>query len=329
MKTPINEIKAKLLLGIFTLLFAFNAQSKDTLKVAILMFNEVQIIDFAAPYEVFGHAGFEVFTVSTDGKPLTTVMGLDVTPTYSFDNMPDADAVLVPGGNVHHAMQDPKIQRWLKSQQTKAEHVLSVCTGSHILAEAGLLDGLSATTFHRAIDGLGRDYPKVNIQTDKRFVDNGQIITSAGLSSGIDASLHLVGKVLGLERAKTIAMHIEYDWDPKGGFVRANMADTRLPDNDYDWPEGVSFKRVSSYGDREYWQTTCKAHSVKSVDKLLDAYHQAMNKHDDWQLTSDKSADILSWKGLGDNQDWHHQLMVRQTDVDNEYMLSVNVKRKH
>lgn len=329
MKTPSNKIIAKLLLGTFSLLFAFNVLAKDKLKVAILMFDEVQIIDFAAPYEVFGHAGFEVFTVSTDGKPLTTVMGLDVTPTYSFENMPDADAILVPGGNVHHAMQSPKIQQWLKAQQTKAEHLLSVCTGSHILAEAGLLDGLSATTFHRAIKGLGKDYPNINIQAEKRFVDNGQIITSAGLSSGIDASLHLVGKVLGLERAKTIAMHIEYDWDPKGGFVRANMADQKLPDNDYDWPEGVSFSRLSSYGDHDYWQTTYKAHSVESIDKLLNAYRQAMSKHDDWKFTSGKSQDVLKWQGLGNNKNWQHQLMVRQTEVEHEYTLSVDVKRIH
>lgn len=327
MPTPNETKKSKWILGTLALLFAFNVHAKDKLKVAILMFDEVQIIDFAAPYEVFGHAEFDVFTVSTDGKPLTTVMGLEVTPTYNFENMPDADAILVPGGNVHHAMQNPKIQQWLKAQQTKAEHLLSVCTGSHILAEAGLLDGLSATTFHRAIKELGKDYPNINIQAEKRFVDNGQIITSAGLSSGIDASLHLVGKVLGLERAKTIAMHIEYDWDPKGGFVRANMADKKLPDNDYDWPEEVSFSRLSSYGDQDYWQTTYKANSVESIDKLLNAYHQAMNQHDDWTFTSGKSRGVLKWQGLGDNKNWQHQLMVRKTKVEDEYTLSVDVKR--
>lgn len=172
-------------------LLALPVQASKPFKVAILMFDEVQIIDFAAPYEVFGQAKFEVFTVSKNGKPVTTAMGLSVNPHYSFANMPEADAILVPGGDTGKVMHDQQVLSWLKTQQVKVGHILSVCTGAHILAEAGLLDGKAATTFHRALDNFEKDYPAIAVKRQQRFVDNGQIVTSAGLSSGIDASLHL------------------------------------------------------------------------------------------------------------------------------------------
>ena len=305
----------------------FSALAEDKFKVAILMFDEVQIIDFAGPYEVFGHARFDVFTVSKDGKPIQTVMGLNVTPTYSFANMPIADAIVIPGGNVHHAMANKDIHSWLLSQQGEAQYMLSVCTGSHILAEAGLLDGKAATTFHRAINWLQSDYPNIDVRPEKRFVDNGQIITSAGLSSGMDASLHLVGKVLGLDRAKTIAMHIEYDWDHEGGFVRATMADGRFPDNHYDWPEGVHFERTSSYGDNDYWQKTYKVITPVSIDKLVKAYQEAMSQHDNWVAEQNTGSGQYLWQGLTENANWYKQLDVIETAQSNEYVLRVHVQK--
>lgn len=310
------------------LVLSLNAAAQDKFKVAILMFDNVQIIDFAGPYEVFGQARFEVITVSKDGEPVETVMGLNVAPSHSFATMPAVDAVIVPGGNVHDAMQDNDIQKWLNSQQKTAAHILSVCTGSHILAEAGLLDGKGATTFHRSINWLKNDYPQIDVQPKKRFVDNGQIITSAGLSSGIDASLHLVGKVLGLDRAKTIALHIEYDWDPDGGFVRALMADKQFPDNQYDWPEGVNFNRTSSFGDEAFWQTTYQVTTDIPIKNLIAAYQKAMSVHDDWRMTETDLTNQLNWQGLGKNLNWNHQLTIVETDLADTFKLQVTVKKE-
>lgn len=318
----------RLFVTLLLTLYCASAAAEDKFKVAILLFDEVQIIDFAAPYEVFGHANFEVFTVSKDGKPIQTVMGLDVTPKYSFANMPTVDAVVIPGGNVHDAMEDANIQNWLKAQKKTAKHLLSVCTGSHILAEAGLLDGQSATTFHRAIDWLQNDYPKIDIQRDKRFVDNGQIIVSAGLSSGMDASLHLVGKVLGMDRAKTIAMHIEYDWNNDNGFVRATMADTRLPNNKYDWPKGVEFALASSYGDDDYWQKTYKVTTKVAKERLVAAFAKAMTAHDDWLLQKSANQHQFTWKGAGANNNWRLQLEVVEATQPNQLVFRVDVKRE-
>lgn len=306
---------------------AIKVQAKDRFSVAILMFDDVQIIDFAAPYEVFGQARFDVFTVSKDGGTVTTVMGLSVNPDYSFASMPEADAILVPGGSVHDAMKDKAILAWLKEQQQQTEHILSVCTGSHILAESGLLDNLSATTFHKAIPNFAQSYPQISVHPEKRFVDNGQIITSAGLSSGVDASLHLVSKVLGLERARSVALHIEYDWDPQGGFVRAMMADRLYPKNDYDWPDEASFSRVSSFGDKSGWRQVYAADYSASPDDLLAAYSKAMTVHQNWKPLPGKGKNQLSWQGQGDRKNWFHHVTLEHTGVNNLYHLAVIIEQ--
>ena len=302
-------------------------QRGDNYTVAILLFDDVQIIDFSAPYEVFGQADFDVFTVSKDGNTVTTSMGLSVNPTYSFSTMPDADAILIPGGDVHEPMHDKATLAWLKQQQMQADHILSVCTGSHIVAESGLLDGLSATTFHRAIPGFADDYPKITVQPQKRFVDNGQIITSAGLSSGIDASLHLVSKVLGQEKAKSVALHIEYDWDPDGSFVRAMMADQYFPNNHYSWPDDILFNELSSVGDTTHWKKVYTATTSASADQLLQIYRAAMSEHDNWRLLTDSTDNHLSWTRSDKNQQWTHQVSIEPGDDKDKYYITILVEQ--
>jgi len=296
--------------------------------VAILMFDEVQIIDFAAPYEVFGQAKFEVFTVSATGKPLTTAMGLSVTPKYSFANMPDADVILVPGGDTSEVMHDEKVIGWLKAQQGKVEHILSVCTGAHILAESGLLDGKSATTFHRALERFEKDYPKISVRPDKRFVDNGQIVTSAGLSSGIDASLHLVSTVLGEDKARTVALHLEYDWDPNGGFVRASLADRMLPQNEYDWPDGILFDRISAFGDEQRWQIKYQVKTSATAQSLIQVYKTAMARHDNWQVKDTGAALQGEWLGVADNEGWLISAAVTTGNAPDTYFFMLDVYQR-
>ena len=122
-------------------------QEADRIAVMILMFDGVQVIDFAAPYEVFGQAGFDVRTVSRDGKAVKTAMNLSVNVDHGFADEVRADVVVVPGGNVHEAAQDAATLAWIRKHAGNARQVLSICTGSDILAATGLLDGQSATTF--------------------------------------------------------------------------------------------------------------------------------------------------------------------------------------
>ncbi|MPY23742.1 DJ-1/PfpI family protein [Shewanella psychropiezotolerans] len=277
-------------------------EKKEPFKVGILMFDEVQIIDFAAPYEVFGHARFEIYTVSATGKPITTAMGLKVTPDHSFSSLPEMDAIVVPGGDVSIVRKNKQVLNWLKEQHRKVDHVLSVCTGSNIIAESGLLNGLSATTFHRNLDDLANEFPEINVLDDKRYVDNGKIITSAGLSSGIDASLYLVSKVNGIESAKTIAMYIEYDWKQSDVFIRAAMADKHLPTNDYQWPEDAKFSNAIGFGDKNNWYRSYGVVTSGNIDKLLKVFSSAMLVNTDWVSKASGAKNTLLWeKTIKDN----------------------------
>ena len=220
-------------------------------KVAIVMFDGVQIIDFAGPYEVFGQAHFQVFTVSRDGAPLKTAMNLVVDPTYSIAESPIPDVLVVPGGGVDAALDDPKLMAWVKRIAQKTGHVLSVCNGAFILAKAGLLTGKSATTFYGLLAELERIAPHTKVVWDRRFVDNGRIVTSAGLSSGIDAALHVVSKLKGRPETHRIALHLEYDWDPKSTYARGALADMHLPR--LRPPHDIAADLIETAGDRDRW----------------------------------------------------------------------------
>jgi putative intracellular protease/amidase len=194
-------------------------------KVAILIFDGVQIIDYTGPYDVFGAAGLEVFTVATSAATITTNMGMKVTPHYALDDAPAADVLLIPGGGVIPTQQDPRVLKWIQERSKQAQYVLSVCNGAYILAKTGLLDGLTATTTAGLIDGLPTIAPKVKVVRNQRYVDNGKFITTAGLSSGIDGALYVVSKLYGMARAQLTALRIEYDWKGDSKYARANLAD--------------------------------------------------------------------------------------------------------
>jgi transcriptional regulator GlxA family with amidase domain len=174
------------------------AAAEKRLRLAVLLFDGVQIIDYTGPWEVFGHASihnrpaFEIYSVSQTAAPLTTNMGMSVNPTYTFANAPAPDVILLPGGNVRPQLSNTAVLAWIQDSSRKARVVFSVCNGAFFLAKAGLLDGLEATTFAHLIPQLKEAAPKARIVSDRRFVDNGKIVTAAGLSSGIDGALHVI-----------------------------------------------------------------------------------------------------------------------------------------
>jgi transcriptional regulator GlxA family with amidase domain len=189
-------------------------------NVAILIFNDIELLDFCGPLEVFSVTGrkdnstlFNVYTVAEKSDPIQTRNQLSINPQYTIHNCPQPDILLIPGGQgTRREMNNPVLIDWIKDCSQKAELVLSVCTGALLLAKAGLLDGLTATTHHSAIELLKQVAPNARIQTNKRFVDNGRIILSAGISTGIDMSLYVVAKLLGKEQALKTAQYMEYDW---------------------------------------------------------------------------------------------------------------------
>jgi len=191
-------------------------------NVAIFIFDEIEVLDFAGPFEVFNVTSemiegnpFNVFTVAETASPVKTRGKLSINPNYSIYAMPKADILIVPGGRgTRSLVHKPQIIEWLQAQHDQTEHLLSVCTGSLVLAKAGLLDGKSATTHHDAFDEL-RNLVSADTQiVDNRYVDNGKIVTAGGISAGIDMSLYIVRKLLGDDVLKVTLEEMEYHWTP-------------------------------------------------------------------------------------------------------------------
>jgi putative intracellular protease/amidase len=249
-------------------------------NLAIFIFNGVQIIDYTGPFEVFGQAHdgggqhlFNVYTVAEKADPITTNMGMTVVPKYTFDNAPKPDVIVLPGGGVGPQLDNPKVIKWVQERAAEAEYVMSVCNGAFYLGKAGLLDGKTATTFYGLIDDLKELAPKAKVVTDQRFTDNGKIITTAGLSSGIDGALHLVERIAGRGRAQEIALNMEYNWQPDAGYARASFADKYLRKalgrDGFKLPDGVGWKVLWQQGDKNSWEKNWEVRIDLSAQDLL------------------------------------------------------------
>ncbi|KAF0177190.1 MAG: AraC family transcriptional regulator [Nitrospirae bacterium] len=190
--------------------------------VAVLLFEDVEDLDFCGPLSVFSIANrgleaepFSVFTVAQK-KSFPTRHGVTITPAFSFDNHPAADIIVIPGGlGARREVHNDTVKAWIVKNAAAAEHILSVCTGALLLASTGLLNGLQATTHASSFDKLQEIAPAVKVVRDKRFVDNGKIVVAAGIMAGIDASLYLVGKLVNEECAGKVKKIMEYS--PAGG----------------------------------------------------------------------------------------------------------------
>lgn len=190
--------------------------------VAILVFDEVEVLDFAGPFEVFavadelhGHAHFHTFTLALKPGTVRARNGLKVVPDFTLENCPAPQIIVVPGGaGTRPLLHMPALHEWLRVKARKAELVVSICTGALLLARAGLLDGLRATTHHENLDELRALAPRTEVDGTARFVDNGQVLTAAGISAGIDCALHVVERLLGPAAAATTAGYMEYERRP-------------------------------------------------------------------------------------------------------------------
>ncbi len=189
------------------------------IKVGIFLFDEVEVLDFAGPFEVFSIASrdaqklFQVVTIGETGQVISARNGLQVMPTAKFADETDVDILIVPGG---YGAEEIEIKNktaidWIKKQQDKVEIMASVCTGAFLLAESGILDHKTATTHWMDIERLKNDYPKVTVIKNVKFIDEGKVITSGGISAGINMSFHIVKRFFGVEIAKQTARRMEYE----------------------------------------------------------------------------------------------------------------------
>jgi transcriptional regulator GlxA family with amidase domain len=196
--------------------------------VAILIFPEVEVLDFAGPFEVFavaneltGFETFHTFTVAELPGSIRARNGLKIVPDFTLETAPPPDILVVPGGaGTRPLLRKPTVLEWIRQRARKAEVVASVCTGSLVLAQAGLLNNLRATTHHENFAELAALAPNTDLVEDARFTDNGQVLTSAGISAGIDLSLHIVARLLGEAAATQTARYMEYHWLNDAGVTR-------------------------------------------------------------------------------------------------------------
>lgn len=213
-----------LLLG-FALATAARAATGYTRNVAIVVFDGVEVLDFAGPAEIFSAAGeagaygqqaaFNVYLVSKTREAIVSQGFIQIVPNHSTADAPRPDILVLPGGDTSSVTADPEFMAWIGSSAAEAENVLTVCTGALIAGRLGLLDGHDVTTFYRAVPGLAKRFPNARVQPGRRFIDSGKLITTAGVSAGIDGSLHLVARSLGRYVADRTAEYTEYSWAPQ------------------------------------------------------------------------------------------------------------------
>lgn len=201
---------------------ALERRDVGDLTLAILLFDDVEVLDFAGPFEVFSvTAGFlegrtlEVSTVAESHGEIRALGGLTVRPDRTTTETPPPNVLVVPGGDgTRREMDNRDLVAWVKDVHDSADVILSVCSGARILARAGLLDGLPVTTHHQVIGHLRELAPRARVKPGVRYIDAGRIVTSGGISAGIDASFHVVTRLFGRDVARAAANYMEYDWRP-------------------------------------------------------------------------------------------------------------------
>lgn len=194
-------------------------------NVAIVVYDHMEILDFAGPAEVLaaasrfagsgGQPALNIYLVGKTTKPLEAQGFIDITPAFSIDNAPSPDIVVIPGGMSDNLSNDPAMMAWLTQATAASDTTLTVCTGAFPLAKAGVFDGMEITTYYGAIEGLRALAPKARVTHGRRFIDNGRYITTAGVSAGIDGALHLAARIFGRRVADQTARYMEYHWTPE------------------------------------------------------------------------------------------------------------------
>jgi transcriptional regulator GlxA family with amidase domain len=191
-------------------------------RIAIVLFDGAEELDWAGPWEVLAawasqwpDDGVEVYTVADSTEPITCAKGLRVLADYAWDDAPAPDVVLWPGGMGTRAqLGDERVRERVRALAGADTLMTSVCTGALVYADAGLLDSRPATTYWGSLELLASLGSDIRVDGESRFVDDGDVITAAGVSAGIDMALHLVSRLHSLERARDVRRYIQYDPEP-------------------------------------------------------------------------------------------------------------------
>lgn len=206
----------KILFCIFLMLISMNVYSQK-MNVGVLIYDGVYVLDFTGPIEVFADTylegdtnAFNVFTIAEKPDKIIAHSGLQVIPDFTIGNSPSIDILIIPGGNLKLLNDNDALKNKLINLIDQSKYTMSVCTGAFILSQTGKLDNLEATTWHGALKNLEKSNPKLKV-VNKRWTDNGKILTTSGVSAGIDGSLYLVSKIFGKEVADKTAIYMDYE----------------------------------------------------------------------------------------------------------------------
>ena len=194
-------------------------------RVGIVLFNDIEVLDFCGPFEVFAAvrlnedkrreepSPFEVWLVAEHPEPVITAGNMQVMPHHTFGNCPPLHILVVPGGwGTRKELNNPTMLEWLRARAAEVETLTSVCTGSMLLGSAGLLNGRRATTHWRSLDWMRDAFSEVTVEFGKHVVEDGPVVTSAGISAGIDMALKVVARYFGENIARATARHMEYPY---------------------------------------------------------------------------------------------------------------------
>lgn len=323
------------LISLGTLATASYSQVPEKRKsnVAIFVYQGATVIDYAGPYAVFSQAYFNgsgalnVYTVAETSETILTD-GLRITPKFSFENAPKPDLLVIPGGSVSKIVENPRAIAWIAANAADSKYVLSVCSGAFIAAKAGLLDGLVATTLAPLIENLKAAAPKTRVVSDKRFVDNGKIIVTAGLSSRMDGALYMISKSMGSATAQQIANSLEYNWDPKARYVRAQLADFYFLNATFELLMSFPATPKASAGNRDQWGSVWEISTGASAREISDHLSHVLDSDDKWAKASESlSANIIvsRWEFNDEHgHAWTGTLSVRNTGgEENKVLLSL------
>ena len=190
------------------------------MNIGIYIYENAEVLDFSGPFEVFStakrlaQASWNIFLIGEADNIIKTRGGFRVLPDYTIQNHPQLDLLMVVGGIHNDEVRKKTIINWIATTAPKVPMVVSVCTGAFLLAEAGLLDGLTVTTHWEDQTDLANDYPALTVISNLRWVKAGKMTTSGGISAGIDMSLHLVSELTSMALAEKTAKQMEYRWLP-------------------------------------------------------------------------------------------------------------------
>jgi len=263
---------------------ALRTFTTETPRVGIFIFNGADVMDVTGPISVFEHAGFNVVTFALEDTPISIGHAIELRPDYTLENLPQVDILVFPGGGM--AESDPgnkKVTTFIQKRIESTKVMFSVCSGAFFFGEAGILKGQKATTFASLIPSLKSNYKNAIVLNDVKYTDNGKVVTSSGLSSGIDAAFQVVSKFLGQGRAQDIANHMEYPWQREKDYARSQLADNYT----LDVRQLISLFTTSFYysnGNQNYWTYRYRLTGQLSGEKILQILAKEMDKLSKWEI---------------------------------------------